>query len=144
MIPQDGLDPQTWFTRRAQAYDQEQRKMTDYTPRGCSLKPKTAYTVQMRRSAGSSPVHLSLSKKGDTWEIMGLNRCSETSDSSADAGFDRDEVFAVDNVDDFQAETSDRDMTHSPKPFFCSELFSHWSPRLASRCRADRRAGKKW
>jgi hypothetical protein len=70
---QDELDTQTWFTRRAQAYD-EHGKITDYALKGFSLNPKSAmYTIKIIRGEGPYIVHLSLSKKGDTWKIIGFD-----------------------------------------------------------------------
>jgi hypothetical protein len=71
--PQDKLDTQAWFTQRAQAYD-AQGQLTDYALRGFSLNPNTArYTVRVKRGQRAYSVHLSLSKKGDTWKIIGFD-----------------------------------------------------------------------
>ncbi|MBO0792280.1 MAG: hypothetical protein J2P36_15230, partial [Ktedonobacteraceae bacterium] len=64
---------QIWFTRRAQAYDDERGKMTNYVLRGFHLKPKTTYTVKVIRGKRSYLIHLSLSKKDNTWNIAGFD-----------------------------------------------------------------------
>ncbi len=73
MTGQDEQDSQTWFTRRAQAYD-ERGKITDYALRGFSLNPGSAmYTIKITRGNASYTVHLSLSKRGGTWKIAGFD-----------------------------------------------------------------------
>lgn len=74
MTGQNELDAHTWFTRLAQAYD-EQGRMSDYALRGFSLNPRRAsYTIKMRRSAGPYLVQLFLLKRDDTWNIIGFDR----------------------------------------------------------------------
>lgn len=69
---QDEPDIQAWFTRRAQAYD-EQGKITDYSLKGFRLNQKRAtYTIKVVRGQGPYTVHLSLLKRGDTWKIIGF------------------------------------------------------------------------
>jgi hypothetical protein len=72
-IGQGELDAQAWFIRRAQAYDEERGKITNYALRGFRLKPQTTYTIKITRSARSYTAHLSLSKQGDTWKIIGFD-----------------------------------------------------------------------
>lgn len=70
---QDELDTQTWFIRRAHAYD-ENGKITDYALKGFRLQWRSAtYTIKIIRGEGPYTVHLSLSKKGDTWKIIGFD-----------------------------------------------------------------------
>ena len=72
---QNELDTGTWFTQRAQAYDDEQGRMSNYALRGFSLNPTSArYTIKVRRNAEPYIVHLFLLKRGDTWKITGFDR----------------------------------------------------------------------
>jgi hypothetical protein len=74
MILQNDLDAQTWFTRSAQAND-EQGRISDYALRGFSLNLRSArYTIKMRRGTRLYTVHLFLLKRGDTWKITGFDR----------------------------------------------------------------------
>ncbi|HLI87409.1 MAG TPA: hypothetical protein VKV37_01895 [Ktedonobacteraceae bacterium] len=73
MTRQGDLTSQTWFTQRAQAYD-ERGKITDYALKGFSLNPRSAmYTIKIIRGDTSYTVHLALSKRGDTWKISGFD-----------------------------------------------------------------------
>jgi hypothetical protein len=70
---QNELDTQTWFIRRAQAYD-ENGKITDYVLKGFNLNSKSAkYTIKVIRGTGPYAVHLSLLKKGYSWKISGFD-----------------------------------------------------------------------
>ena len=68
----DDLDTQTWFTRRAQAQD-EQGTIPDYGLRGFRLQGNSAlYTIKTTRGGRSYRLPLFLVKRGDTWKISGL------------------------------------------------------------------------
>ena len=73
MTYQDDLDARTWFTRRAQAQD-EQGTITDYALKGFRLQGGIAiYTIKFIRSNRSYTIPVTLSKRGDTWKIMGFD-----------------------------------------------------------------------
>ena len=75
MTGQNEPDAESWFARRAQAYDDEQGRISDYTLRAFSLNGWGArYTIKLRRGAQPYIVRFFLLKRGDTWKIMEFDR----------------------------------------------------------------------
>ena len=71
--PQDDLDTQAWFTRRAQAQD-EQGIITDYALRNFRIQGNSAtYTIKIIRGGRPYTVPLFLVKRGGAWKISGLD-----------------------------------------------------------------------
>lgn len=75
MTGQNEPDAESWFARRARAYDDEQGRISDYALRAFQLNIWSArYTIKVRRGAQPYLARFFLLKQGDIWKIMEFDR----------------------------------------------------------------------
>ena len=66
---------QAEFIERAQAYDAEHGRVTDYALAGVQANPsKRVFTIKVTRWSGAYRTQLRLAKQGDAWKIVGFDR----------------------------------------------------------------------
>ena len=66
---------QAEFIERAQAYDAEHGKITNYSLAGVQANPsRRVFTIKVTRWSGAYRTHLRLTKQGYNWKIVGFDR----------------------------------------------------------------------
>lgn len=66
---------QAEFIERAQAYDAQHGKVTDYSLAGVKANPsKRVFTIKVTRRSGAYRTQIRLTKLGNAWKIVGVDR----------------------------------------------------------------------